>query len=222
MGRPIRIRGEGISYHVVARCNNDEFLFKSADDFNLYLTCLAKGLERFHFELNNYTLMSNHVHLMVTTVGDGIDRLIHYVHTTFSKNYNLYHNRKGHFWRDRYKSPIIRDEQYGLACMRYIHRNPMRAGMVQSPEAWPWSAYRFYAFGEPNLLITPFPSYLGLSDNSEERQKMYRRIVMTPSDRENDEKKIFSGKMKWNSQRFCQLYQKSVLPVLLQKVPGTF
>ena len=163
MPRPHRIIAHDLSYHVIARCSNEDFLFQATADFQLYLNCLAQTMRQFPFELNNYTLMNNHVHLILTTLNEfGIDRIIHHAHLAFSKHYNRRHSRSAHFWKDRYKSPVIDNDIYGLTCMRYINRNPIRAKMVKRAEDWPWSAYRFYAFGEPNPLITPFPPYLAV------------------------------------------------------------
>lgn len=210
MPRAPRIRGEQVSYHIIARCNNEEFLFQSASDFSLYLECLRQTQTKYKFEVNNFTLMSNHVHLIVTTRhGSSIDKIIHQTHLAFTKLYNRRTGRKGHFWRDRYKSPVIEDDAYGLACMRYINRNPLRAGMVKKPEDWPWSAYRFYAFGEPMSLVTPFPSYMALSRNQTDRRRIYRGLVETETGREKDEKRIFSGKLNLASRRSLRLFNKT-------------
>lgn len=217
MPRPPRIRGDGISYHVIARTNNEEFLFRSGSDFALYLECLKQTQRNLPFELNNFTLMSNHVHLIVTTRSNfDIDRIIHRAHLIFTKLYNRRHGRRGHFWWDRYRSPLINDDVYGLACMRYINRNPLRAGMVKKIEDWPWSAYMFYAYGYPNSLITPFPSYLALSDNPGKRMKTYRTLVETETSREKEEKRIFSGKIRPSSRRFKHLFNKTFRDLLNQ------
>jgi putative transposase len=223
MPRPYRQVGNDISYHVIARCNNESFLFTSAIDFNLYLECLKETLSAYPFELNNYTLMHNHVHLILTTKSPhGIDKIIHHCHSTFSKRYNKIHKRRGHFWRDRYKSLVISDDSYGIACMRYINRNPVRARIVENPGQWPWSGYHFYALGKENKLITEFPSYLALGSNQKARRSIYNDIVLVETDREKDEKKLFSGKIRPASRRFTHLWKQVVQPMVDQKVPGTF
>lgn len=221
MPRPCRIRGDNLSYHIIARCNNKEFLFRSADDFGLYIKCLEDSLKQCPFDLNNFTLMSNHVHLIITTRdGVPIDKILHQVHSTFSRRFNQKNDRKGHFWQERYRSLLIQDDLYGLTCMRYINRNPVRAALVSKPEDWPWSAYRFYALGEPNHLITPFPSFLALASDQMQRQNTYRALVEATLDHEKEEKRLFSKGPTWGSRRFKKLYGRICLPLANQVNPG--
>ncbi|MBI1908838.1 MAG: transposase [Deltaproteobacteria bacterium] len=227
MPRPHRVIGTDISYHVIARCNNEEFLFKEKEDFRGYLQSLSDAMEQHKFELNSYVLMSNHVHLIVTTRnGCGIDKIIHAAHLPFAKKYNKRRNRKGHFWRDRFKSIVIDDDLYALTCMRYIDRNPLRAGIVKGMGDWLWSSYRFYAFGEPNNLITPLPSYLGLGSHQRKREVIYKMLgCLEAGLRLDEEKKFFSGPLKPGSRQFKGLKEKIVTDLIfevLRKVPGTF
>ncbi len=221
MPRPPRIRGTGLSYHVIARCNNDEFLLQKEGDFCLYLQCLAEVKNRIGFGLNNYTLMNNHVHLILTSASEDIDKVMYLVHLLFSKAYNRQRARKGHFWRDRYKSLVIADDRYGLACMRYINRNPVRAGIVKSPADWPWTAYRHYAFGEPNTLLTPFPSYLALGNTAQQRQDRYRDLVEANLGQEREEKLIFTGRLRRQSHRYNRISSQVIEP-LIKRFPVPF
>lgn len=226
MPRPHRIIGDNVSYHVIARCNNEEFLFKEKEDFEEYLQVLREAKEKYIFELNSYVLMSNHVHLILTTRnGYGIDKVIHAVHLAFAKRYNKRRERKGHFWRDRFKSLIIDDDIYALTCMRYIDRNPVRAGIVRKVEDWLWSSHRFYALGESDDLVTPLPPYLGLSSRQRKREEIYKVLVSLETGVEvREEKRFFSGQLKQKSNRFKDLREKVVTKLAfeaLKKVPGT-
>jgi putative transposase len=95
----------------------------------------------------------------------------------YSLDYNLRKKRKGHFWMSHHRSIPVETDPYGLALMRYINRNPVRAKMVEKPGDWPWSGYRFYAFGEPNDLLTPHPTYLALGASDEKRRMEYQAFV---------------------------------------------
>jgi putative transposase len=99
------------------------------------------------------------------------------INTRYAWDYNRRKKRKGHFWLDRYKSIPVDSDKYALDLMRYINRNPVRAGMVMEPGQWPWSGYRFYAEGEVSDILEPHPSYLGLGSDDENRQASYKSYV---------------------------------------------
>lgn len=166
---------------------------KEDEDFIRYkeILLLAKG--RFPFEINNYTLMNNHSHLIMT-IGNGssLSEIMRWINGIYSKDYNRRHGRCSHFWRSRYKAKPILDERYALACLRYQHRNPLRAGMVRDPADWPWSGYRFFAFGEEDPVITPHPSFLELSTDPRERCKFYRNLVLATLPYDDREKEAFA------------------------------
>ncbi len=167
------------------------------------------------FELNAYVLMNTHVHLMVTTRGSiTLDKVMHHIQMTFAKRFNFSKGRKAHFWRERYKSFVIENDSYGIACLRYIHRNPMRAHIVPKPEDWPWSSYRYYALGESNDLIAPFPSYLGIDGNPVIRREKFRKFVELDHGNDSGEKRLFSSKIKGGSRSYLNLYERCLLPLL--------
>ena len=181
-----RIRGDGVHYHIILRCNNKERLFKSGEDFERLLLFLRNEKQKFGFKLYNYEFLHAHIHLMISTHGAFlIDQIMHEICLKYSKDFNRRHKRSGHLWAHRYRSRVILDDHHGLACLRYQHRNTTTAGIVARPEDWFWSGYNYYAFGIPNDLLEPHPSYLGLSENAEQRCKFYRTLVNTaiPSDK---------------------------------------
>lgn len=178
MAREPRIQESELHYHVIARCNNRAFHFEMAEDFEIYLGLLRLFKKKHQFKLFNYELMSSHVHLFLqpsATVPLG--KTMHAIHWRFANDYNKRKKRKGHFWMGRYKNIPVETDEHALALMRYINRNAVRAGMVSKPGDWKYSGYRFYALGEPNDLLDPHPSYLGVSDDQETRRKYYQRFV---------------------------------------------
>lgn len=76
-------------------------------------------------------------------------------------------------WEGRFKSSLVDKEQYCLACYRYIELNPVRADMVRHPGDYPWSSFQHNTLGEPNSIITPHESWLGLGKNNEDRKRAY-------------------------------------------------
>lgn len=179
--------------HVIARCTNNEFLFREPEDFTRYLNILSLAQKKFRFEINNYTLMSNHCHLILTIKnGQSLGEIMKWLNGIYSTDYNRRHGRRSHFWRARYKAIPIKDGRYALACLRYQHRNPIRAKMISNPAEWQWSGYRFYALGETNALITPLGSYLALSQDPLIRRKYYKELVLIEMPFDHQEKEIFS------------------------------
>jgi len=94
--------------------------------------------------------------------------------------------RRGHFWERRYQAVIVEDDLYALAALRYLDRNPVRAGLVDDPTAYPWSSCATYAVGTPNALVTLHPSYLGLSPYPAVRQRHYRTLLAPSTDPQAD------------------------------------
>jgi REP-associated tyrosine transposase len=189
MGRAPRIINSALQYHVIVRCNDGAFLLETAEDFSIYLSLLRLAKRKHSLTLFNYELMNSHVHLFLQP---GLQfpfyKVMQLINWKYAIGYNLRKGRKGHFWMSRYQCIPVESDRYGLSLMRYINRNPLRARMVEKAEDWPWSAYRFYAFGEANDLITPHITYLALSSQDEKRQEEYRNFVndVLPSEDRRD------------------------------------
>ena len=193
MGRPPRILLEGYPYHIVTRCNNREDLFKEENDFIKLLEVIRHFKEKHGFKLYAYTLMSNHSHYIIEpTGGISIAIVMRDIMVNFAKWYNRKHERKGHMWESRYHSCLIEDDTYALMCMRYIHRNPVRAGIVEKAWDYPWSSVRHNTFGEKNDLIDDLISFIGLSVYPGVRMKQYKKLIEEPFDSEKDKKIFYS------------------------------
>lgn len=168
--------------------------------------------------LFNFVIMPSHVHLLLMTDGGGlIDNFMHDWCLAFSHDYNKRNGRSGHLWRHRYRSKIITDDMYALACLRYIDKNPVAAGLVNDPAKWPWSGFSFYAYGTPSELLTEHPSYLLLGDNDDERQRFYRNMFDNINIDEKDERILFENYSRQYSRRYNAAHSraiKSVTPFL--------
>jgi putative transposase len=168
MPRPPRLTGPRVTYHVIVNCNNGDFQFNDRRDFLQLLAAVAEYKAKFDFKLFAYTLMNSHAHFIIQTSRDEkntISRIMHDICLRFAKWYNKAHGRKGHFWGSRFKSPIIEADTYGVALLRYIAQNPVRAHMVANARDWEWSSYRTYVDGTDDALIDFLPSFLGLAAN---------------------------------------------------------
>jgi putative transposase len=88
-----------------------------------------------------YCLMPNHFHLVLWPREDGdLSAFMQWLTTTHARRYHSAHGSSGHLWQGRFKAFAIQDDGHLLTVLRYVERNPLRAGMVRRAEAWPWSS----------------------------------------------------------------------------------
>jgi hypothetical protein len=124
--------------------------------------------------------MNTHAHLIIQTPDNEettISNIIHDVASLYARDYNSRHERVGHFFGERFKSPIVEDDSYGIALLRYIAQNPVRAGIVKKPGDWQWSSYRFYESGEANMFIDFLPSFDGLAKTRKRASQIFSELV---------------------------------------------
>ena len=178
MGRALRISGPGAIHHIISRCNNEELLFVNSEDFEMYLKMIAKYKKEFKFKLYHYCFLHNHTHLQLE-IGKkhSVSEIMHRINGEFAKWYNFKRKRKGHFWQNRFKSPLIKDEAYFLRCGIYIELNAVRAGLIDHPSQWKFCSVRTHIKGEKNKLVDISPVYLSLGRDEKERMEEYKKIL---------------------------------------------
>jgi putative transposase len=166
-----------MALHVTQRGNNRTATFRKPSDYETFLVCLRLAAARYDLQLHAYALMSNHFHLMVTPdTPDKLSRAMQSLGRRYVRFFNDRYERTGTLWEGRYRTALINNERYWLACMRYVEMNPVRAGIVTSPELHRWSSYRAHAFGAPNDLLASHAVYEGLGNSPRKRQQAWRRI----------------------------------------------
>ena len=179
MPRKPRFYLPGVPVHIVQRGNNRDAIFFDESDYLAYLDWLKDALKRYDCQLHAYVLMTNHVHLLVTPNSqESISRMMQYVGRRYVPYINHKYNRTGTLWEGRYKSSLIQDEPYLLACMRYIELNPVRAGMVEMASDYQWSSYHFNGLGQYDELLTPHKLYLSLGTDKTSGCQAYRGLFM--------------------------------------------
>jgi putative transposase len=144
MSRPPRLEFSGAVYHVIARGNEQRDVFRDDLDRELYLCRLARYQTQFRFRLYAYCLMTNHVHLALETGPVPLSRIVLGLHGSYAQAFNQRHGRVGHLFQGRYKALLVQKTAYLLALVRYIHENPVKAGLVRQAAAYRWSSDRFY------------------------------------------------------------------------------
>jgi putative transposase len=128
-------------YHVYARGNAKEAIYRDDRDRRIYLQVLETTIGRSGWTCLSYCLMNNHVHLLLESPGTTLSGGMHRLHTSYAQRFNLRHDRVGHLFQGRFGLvPVQSDAQLCVAAA-YIARNPVDAGLCQRPEEWIWSSY---------------------------------------------------------------------------------
>jgi len=194
MPRASRLVAPRSTVHVVARCNNREFYFTTAEDFDLLLSHLRELVRTYRVTLYAYTLMSNHVHLLLQAPKlDALGRPLRWFLTESARAFHRARGRRGHFWDRRYRACLVDDDLYALAALRCLDRDPV---LVEDPTVYPWSSCAAYALGTPNRVITFHPSYLALSPYPKVRQRQYQALLAPSADLRAD-----ARDPRWSTQR---------------------
>lgn len=131
-------------YHIILRGINKQTVFASHQEKSYFLKVLQRmGKER-EYEIYAYCLMNNHAHLLIKTGSKPLDVSMKRISVSYVYFFNKLHNRSGSLFENRYTSVVIKDEVQLMICARYIHNNPVKAGLVKKPQHYPWSSYRYY------------------------------------------------------------------------------
>jgi putative transposase len=144
MARKPRIEFEGAFYHIIVRGNQRQNIFLDEADRRHYLERLQRYKNKCGFLLYAYVLMSNHIHLLIETPNDPISRIMQMINFTYTQCFNRKYGKVGHLFQGRYKSYLCDKDSYLLSLVRYIHNNPVRAGLVKDAGAYEWSSHGDY------------------------------------------------------------------------------
>lgn len=154
MARMARIESPTGYYHVMARGNNKEAIFKETSEKEYFIELLRHQIKDNKILLTAYCLMSNHVHLLIYTGLGNMSEALKWINIKFAGRYNFKYERVGHVFQDRFKSEIIDTEGYLIRAIRYIHNNPVKAKIVHAPSAYKWSSYNGFLVREDPLVDT--------------------------------------------------------------------
>lgn len=177
MPRRPRVIVPNTPQHLIQRGNNRQACFYADEDYQFYLEWLKEYADKTECKIHAYVLMTNHVHLLVSTEkADAVGVMMKSLGQRYVQYVNKTYQRSGTLWEGRYKSCPIQAETYLLSCQRYIELNPVRANMVNHPAEYKWSSYVANAQGEPNTVITPHSLYHSLGLNPTKQQFAYREL----------------------------------------------
>ena len=144
------ISGSGI-YHIMMRGINRQAIFIDEEDCKKFIKTLEQYKEKCGYEIYAYCLMGNHLHLLLKVGGEPLDQIMRRICGSFVYWYNLKYNRTGYLFQDRFKSETVENDAYFLTVLRYIHQNPVKAGISDKVEDYKWSSYCEYT-NKPKLV----------------------------------------------------------------------
>jgi putative transposase len=166
-----------VPIHLIQRGNNRKVCFFADRDYIIYLDKLRESSNTHGVSIHSFVLMTNHVHLLCTPErSESVSLMMQGLGRYYVRYINSTYQRTGTLWEGRYKASMVSTDRYLLTVSRYIELNPVRAGIVEHPTAYPWSSYRQNALGEKMKLITSHPLYLALGSDSNERQIRYQAL----------------------------------------------
>ena len=177
MPRRPRVMLPNVPVHIIQRGNDRHVCFVADEDYLRYLDWLEEFADKHGCSVRAYTLMTNHVHLLLTAdSAEGIGQLMKALGQRYVQYFNRSYLRSGTLWEGRFRSCLLQDDAYLLACMRYIELNPVRALMADHPGEYRWSSYRVNGQGEASSLIRPHALYDQLGSDPAHRQAAYREL----------------------------------------------
>ena len=164
MARIARIVVPQYPHHVTQRGSRRQRTFFSDADYRFYLELLAGCSTDLGLDVWAYCLMPNHVHLVVVPEEQhSLARCLGKVHRKYALRINHRYGWRGHLWQERFYS-FVMDEDHLLAAVRYTELNPVRAGLCEQPDAWPWSSTRAHLNGRNDKLVNVQPMLDRISD----------------------------------------------------------
>jgi putative transposase len=146
----------GHAYHILNRGNGGATIFHKEGDFAAFLDLLIAANRKFPVKVLCLCLMSNHFHLVVQPATEAtLSPFMQWWMTSHVRRYHQHYRSHGHLWQGRFKSFPIQQDGHLLTAIRYVLRNPVRAGLVEHATDWPWSSLRFPGLSDPLPIATP-------------------------------------------------------------------
>lgn len=142
MPRVARKKSRTGIYHIMIRGINRQNIFQDDEDREKFLQTVARYTEKGDIKIYGYCLMNNHVHILIKDTNLAVT--MRKICASYVYWYNRKYKRCGHLYQDRFKSEVVEDDKYFLTVLRYIHQNPVKAGLVKSISDYKWSSFDEY------------------------------------------------------------------------------
>ena len=195
MARALRLSFEDAFYHITARGIRKEDIFYSDKDKEVFIDKMNETFEKYSFICYAYCLMNNHYHLFLRTPLANISGGMHFLNASYVNRFRAKYNLAGSVFQGRYKSILVDEDSYALVLSAYIHLNPMRAGMVEKLENYPYSSFLDYTDKRKPVIKRLNTSLIlnRFSNKTDQAQKMYREFVIKNKKMESPVENAFKG-----------------------------
>lgn len=207
MPRGARVKSSSGVYHVMMRGIGRQDIFHDAEDRERFIETLVRFKRVSKYKVYGYCLMDNHIHLLIKEEKEAISQSIKRIGVSYVYWFNAKYERYGTLFQGRFKSENVEDERYLLVVLRYIHQNPLKAGLVSKPAGWAWSSYNEYLSRYPLLVDTDFVLDL-LHPHRKEAVEIFLKFMAE----ENEDKclEYEDGKRKKSDEEVRRAVQKLV------------
>ena len=156
MPRLPRQKSDSGIYHIMLRGINQQVIFEDDEDYFEFVERLKKYKAVSGYKVFAYCLMSNHIHILIKVEKEDLDLIMKRIAGSYVYWYNWKYYRRGHLFQDRFKSEPINDDLHLLTVLRYIHQNPVKAGIVQNIDNYRFSSYNDYMDEESDIVDYDF------------------------------------------------------------------
>jgi putative transposase len=175
--RRLRVHVPGGFYHVTLRGNHQSDIFRSDGDRRLLNVIVANAIEKFKSRLHAYCWMTNHVHLLVQVGTEPLARPMRKIAAEFARAMQIKLATTGHFFERRYHARLVDTDSYLLELVRYIHLNPVRAGIMGDASQFPWSSHHAYVGSRVEPWVTTDFVLQMFAANGASGIEAYRRFL---------------------------------------------
>lgn len=184
-------------HYVIQRGLNGQPVFQDDEDYTTFLGWLRAAARIYKVAIHAYVLLPDQLHLLVTPADEGgLGQMMQWLGRYYVPYYNQKYGRGGTLWQGRYKTSVIDPDHYLLICSRYMELAPVRAGLVQLPEAYPWSTYAHHIGVQPNGAVTDHSAYWLLGNTPFQREAAYIELAsqfLTPAQVQAVEDAVLKG-----------------------------
>jgi REP element-mobilizing transposase RayT len=196
MSRPLRIEYPGAWYHIMNRGRRGENIFETEMDREMFVALLKESAELWGVRISAYCLMTSHYHILAQTPLGNLSRFMRHLNGVYTQRYNRLHGYDGQLFRGRFKSILVEEDSYLLELVRYIHRNPLRAGMVEMLGDYSWSSHHGYLSTAKAWEWLNKDFILSILSGKRGRRKAYLQFMDTE---DSEEIQSLFEKKKWPS-----------------------
>jgi putative transposase len=201
-------------YHVIGKGVERTNIFTDEVDRNKFLQLLQKMITSHKVFLFSYVLMNTHFHLLLKTEDANLSQAMQFLNSSYAHWFNIRHIRKGHLFQDRFRCQLIQNSHYLYSAASYINLNPVEAGLVDSPEKYPWSSFQYFLPTQnqnKNL-----PPWLNIQELLKLCQTSHENFInfVKENIRKDDPEKILPNVTKINSNQIPNKSPKDIENIL--------